>query len=360
MKKASRSSSLDGFKPYLKKRYEEYELSAVRLLDEIKGMGFEGGVDTVRRYLRTLKKDVVRTKKLTVRFETPPGKQAQADWAYCDKFDVPGVGKIGVYVFVMVLSYSRQMFVNFTTSMRMPELLRCHQAAFDFFGGWPEQILYDNMKQVRISPTKWNEQLLDFASHHGFTPKTHKPYRPRTKGKVERSVDYVKDNFLTGRTFEGIEDLNAQGLHWLQNKANVRIHGTTKRRPCDLLPEEKLTPVSSMPVYNFIDPVKRTVNWESMVRFGGSAYSVPPAFAGQTVTVVSDAGQVVIRAGDMIVAEHRQAAQAGQSIVDKEHMAELWKLTAEQTRNPGLSKWHVTFKQSVQQVALSDFEEVIG
>lgn len=359
VKQGDRTSKLDAFRAYVRERYEQYQLSAVRLVGEIRPMGYDGSIDTVRRYIRTLRKDVVRAQKLTVRFETPPGKQAQADWAYCGKFATPDGGALSIYAFLIVLGFSRQLFVCFTTSMRMPELLRCHRLAFEFFGGWPAQILYDNMKQVRLSGAKWNEQFLDFANHYGFTPKTCRPYRPRTKGKVERSVEYVKDSFLIGRSFEGLDDLNAQSLHWLNNTANVRVHGTTGQRPCDLFQQEGLTPLSSVPVYNFIDPVKRTVSWESMVRFEGSSYSVPPAFAGQTVSVACDAGQIIVRAGDIIVAEHRKAAQAGQSIVERDHLSDLWKLTEEQTRNPERQKWHVAFTQSVQQAPLSQFDEVV-
>ncbi len=358
MRAHDRASKLEPYAPYLKERYEQYGLSAVRLLEEIRPMGFTGSVATVRRYLQTLKGETVRKQKLTVRFETAPGKQAQADWAYCGKHATTDGVLVSVYCFVMVLSFSRQLFVHFTTSMRMPELLRCHQLAFEHFGGWPTTILYDNMKQVRVGPGKLNEQLVDFASHYGFLPKTCRPYRPRTKGKVERAVDYVKDNFLLGRCFEGLADLNAQALHWLDSTANVRVHATTGERPCDLLGKEALTPLSSAPVYNYIDPVSRTVSWESMVRIHGSRYSVPPAYAGKAVKVTSHGGVIVVRADDMVIAEHAKAARPGQCIVDKAHVAELWRITEEQTRTPERSKWHLSFTQRVQQASLASFEQV--
>ena len=209
-----------------------------------------------------MKRSTERAAKLTVRFETPPGRQAQADWAYCGRFaDVDGK-PIAVYAFVMVLGYSRQLFVRFTTSMRLGELIECHQEAFAYFGGWPQTILYDNMKQVKLSAFQWNERFLDFARHYGFTPKTHRAYRPRTKGKVERAVDYVKDNFLTGRTFHGLDELNAQARHWLATTANVRIHGTTQQRPVDLFAEEQptLAAYDSLPAYRFVDPAPRQVS----------------------------------------------------------------------------------------------------
>lgn len=356
-----RRSKLDPYRDYLKERYEAHGLSAVRLMAEIEPMGYTGSIATVRRYLRTLRGEDRRKHKVTVRFETPPGHQAQADWGHCGRFEMPDGRTVSVYVFVMVLGYSRQLFVHFTTSMKMASLIDAHQKAFDYFGGWPAQILYDNMKQVRLSRARWNEQFLDFAEHYGFTPKTHRPYRPRTKGKVERAVDYVKDNFLRGRTFEGLQDLNAQGMHWLEHTANVRVHATTKARPVDLFEKEQptLTTVSSVPAYRHLSPVHRTVSWESLVHFEGSRYSVPPAFAGQTVQVHAEHGTVLVRCGDTAIAEHQQAMRAGQSIMDKDHLAELWKLTEQQTRAPERPSWNLQWTGSVQEVPLRVFDEVL-
>ena len=361
MKPSSRASLLDPFKDYVRERFEEHGLSAVRLLEEIRPMGYTGSIITLRRYVRTLRETARRQGKLTVRFETPPGQQGQADWAYCGRFPTSDGRSIQVYAFVMVLGFSRMLFVKFTTSMRMRELIDCHQEAFNYFGGWPRSILYDNMKQVKLSAFQWNEQFLDFAQHYGFVPKTHRVRRPRTKGKVERMVDYVKDNFLVGRTFHGLEDLEAQARHWLNETANVRIHGTTGRRPIDLLPEETLTPVSAASVYRFLDPVRRTVSWESLVHFQGSRYSVPPEYAGKTVEIAASGGQIVIQLSDTIIAEHRQASRAGQCIVQRDHLAELWKITERQTPMPPReSRWRIDFEASVQTLPLSRFEEVLA
>jgi len=361
VKSAPRSSQLDQYKEYLRERYEAHGLSAVRLIEEIRPMGYQGSLATLRRYLRTLREGLMRVGKLTVRFETPPGQQAQADWTYCGRFPNSDGRLVSIYAFVMVLSFSRMLFVRFTTSMRMRELVECHQEAFAFFGGWTRSILYDNMKQVKLSRFQWNEHFLDFANHYGFVPKTHRAYRPRTKGKVERAVDYVKDNFLAGRVFHGLDDLNAQGRTWLDETANVRLHGTTLARPVDLFDEEQaqLTPLASIAPYRFLDPVRRSVSWESMIHFQGSRYSVPPQYAGQTVEVAAAGGQIVVRQGDTILAEHRQATAAGQSIVQRDHLAELWKITERQVPAPSGPRWHVDFALSVERMPLSAFEEVL-
>ena len=182
-----RHSRLDAFKTYLRQRWEACGLSAVRLLPEIQAMGYTGSVVTLRRFLQTLKPERERLRKLTVRFETPPGKQAQADWAYCGRFPDPSGHIFPVYLFVMVLSFSRMLYIEFTSSMKLPALIGCHLKAFDFFAGWPLEILYDNMKQVRLSPTELNPVFLDFARHYGFAvtrPIASAALAPRAKSSV--------------------------------------------------------------------------------------------------------------------------------------------------------------------------------
>ena len=357
-KPTQRLSKLEPFKAYLQQRRAEHPLSAVRLIGEIRPMGYSGSLQTLRRFLATLAGQVQRQKRLTVRFETPPGKQAQADWAFAGKLpDSAGILR-PVYVFTFVLSFSRVLFVHCTHSMNLNTLIDCHRRAFAFLGGWPQEILYDNMKQVRIGPGKWNEGFLDFAHHYGFTPKTHRPFRPRTKGKVERAVDYVKDNFLLGRTFTDLEDLNTQARVWLAETANVRIHATTQARPIDLLCQETLTPLATVPAYEFLDPVRRSVNFESMIHFRGSRYSVPPEFAGQAVEVNATGGQIIVRTGDTVIAEHKQATRSGQCVVAREHIEELWKLTAEQIKPPAKATRELAAEPMVSRVDLRTFEEV--
>ncbi|MGH3850403.1 MAG: Mu transposase domain-containing protein, partial [Pseudonocardiaceae bacterium] len=257
-------------------------------------------------------------------------------------------------------SYSRMRFIRFTAGTRMVELIACHQAAFDYFGGWPREILYDNMKQIRIRPGHLNETFADFADHHGFTVKTHRPYRPRTKGKVERTVDYLKDNFLAGHSFADLDDLNARVRHWLDGEANVRVHGTTGKVPQELWAQETLTPVNACPAYRLAQPVRRTVSREAMVHFQGSRYSVPPVYAGQNVAVGAQGGFLQVRAGEAVIAEHRESRKAGQAIVAREHLAELWRLTAAQTAVPAAvegPRWHLICATEVERVPLKRFEE---
>lgn len=353
----SRDTKLDEFKPYIERRYGECGLSAVRLLEEIRGMGYSGGVHILRRYLQSLGNRSKRLEKATIRFETPPGRQGQADWAYCGRFTDAGGNLISIYAFVMVLSFSRYMYVEFTTSMKLEQLIECHQQAFAWFGGSPQTILYDNMKQVRLGPGQWNPLFLDFTNHYAVTPKTHRVRRPRTKGKVERMVDYVKDNFLNGRVFIDLDDLNGQCRRWLEETANARVHATTGERPVDLLGKESLSGIGEASQYRLSLKTLRKVDREGYVSYRRSRYSVPPSHVGKTVIVEQDERRIIVRSEDLIIASHDAAKKTGMCVTDKQHVEEMWKLSLGRAMPPA-PQWELTFKQSVAAVELSVYEEV--
>ena len=355
-RKPQRASRLDSYKEYLRQRYEECALSAVRLLPEIQAMGYTGSLATLRRFLHSLKPEQERLRKLTVRFETPPGKQSQVDWAYCGRLPDPAGHLLPVYVFVQVLGFSRMLYVEFTSSMKLPVLMRCHLNAFDFLGGCTREILYDNMKQIRLSPTELHPWFVDFAAHYGFAIKTHRVRRPRTKGKVERMVHYVKDAFLNGRSFGDLAELNAQARHWLEYTSNCRVHATTKQRPVDLWKQEQLSALDSAARYPLCEFVSRKAGFDGFVRFQRSRYSLPPEYAGQTVLIGQREQQIVIRSRDLIVAEHRPAQKAGQTVADPAHVAALWKLSLHRGKTPP-PRWQLTFDQQVESTPLTAYQE---
>jgi transposase len=354
----SRPTAIDGFKDYLQQRWTEHQLSAVRLHQEIIAQGYGGGMRSVRRFIAKLRSAHQVSRKLTVRFETPPGEQAQADWAEVGRYPQPDGRVIRVYAFVMVLGYSRCLYVEFTRSMRVDALIRCHQNAFAFFGGWPRRILYDNMRQVVVRSDRVNPRFADFARYHGFEVKRHRPYRPRTKGKVERMVHYVKDNFLKARSFTGLAEINAAGRHWLGSVANVRVHATTQARPCDLLLEEKLTPVAGIVPYQLSESTQRTVGVEALVRFEGSDYSVPAGLVGARVYVEASATKILIRTKDLIVAEHERASARGAKIEAPRHVRERWQRSLQARIEPSAPLCRIDFSPEVQVRPLSHYAEV--
>jgi transposase len=244
-----RAHKLDAYEGFLRSRVTSAlpdKIPATVLLREIQEQGYPGGISQLKAFLRT-----VRPKpkpEPLVRFSTLPGVQMQADWVEFKRD--------GLYAFVATLGYSRASFVTYAENMKLPSLLACHKDAFDFFGGVPQEVLYDNVKTVvllrdalgaglhRFHPTYW-----DFAKHYGFVPRLCRPYRAKTKGKVERFNRYLRYSFhvptLSRLKMEGktLDTSLATVLvkKWLREVANARVHKDTRRVPLEVLSEERLT-----------------------------------------------------------------------------------------------------------------------
>lgn len=350
-----KGSALEPFKSHITDRFEAYGLSATRLFEEVGQMGYTGSLRTVRRFVTSLRSARKASAKLTVRFETPPGKQMQVDWFEPGAIQWHDGTQQTVYGFEAILGASRFSFIVYTTDMTTSTLLQCLEQAFEYFEGVSHEILFDNMKTVRIAPGKINPTMLDFAAHHGFKVTTHRPRRCRTKGKIERLGGYAQDNFLKGRVFDSFDDLNAHNRIWL-DKANGRIHGTTRRRPIDdWQATEKSALLPIQPHWCGI-PVRRKVSAESMVSYSGNRYSVPPSFCQKQVHVESDTGTIRIRHGDLIIAEHPLAEGKGQDICKRAHLEERWRLSVP-SDCPVPTTWH-DLCPSVDSVDLQCYEEV--
>ena len=367
------ASKLDPYKDYLKGRLEEFpELSGVRLLEEIRALGYTGQKTILNDFLNPLRAKTHRD--LTVRFETMPGLQGQIDWAHFG-IVVEEECMHRLYGFAFVLGYSRTIYVEFTLSQNIESLLRCHLHAFDYFGGYPKELLYDHMKTVILieqsdgQGRRWNPRFLDFAGYYGFMPRLCRPYRARTKGKVERSIGYVKDNFFMGRPFSDLEDLNHQALVWCDTKANTRVHGTTGEVPFERLKRENLLSHKGYPPYDTSEVLARKVTRDCYVSFKGNFYSVPWSYGGRAVTVrATPEGVLEIWADGKIVGSHRLCRRKGQTITDPEHFKGLWARTCPPPNTSCEKIFHakgnslylsgVSIPQ-VQQRPLSVYEELI-
>jgi len=175
-------------------------------------------------------------------------------------------------------------------------------------------------------------------------------------------VNYLKDNFLLGREFADLAEMNAQGRHWLGHTANVRLHATTGQKPCDLLEIERdhLTPVRSITPYQVYEKFHRTVDAEGYVRLDGSRYAVPVPFVGKEVIVSAGERRVVVRSQDLIVAEHDRSAKRGQRVGEKEHLAQMWKATVIQSERQlcaPLPPWKQSWNDVVEVAPLSRYQE---
>ena len=226
-----RPTQLDPYHALIRQRLETYpELTAVRLFEEVRAAGYPGSLTQVKVFVRRVRP--VPPPEEAIRFETPPGQQAQVDFA---QVRLPWGTR---YALMVVLGYSRLLWFQCYLRQTMQTLTTGLEAAFSFFRGVPRELLFDQLKAVVLEDRRpaggrvlENPEFLRFAAHWGFRIRACRPYRAQTKGKVERPIRYVRQSFLYGRAFAGDADLNAQALQWLATVANVRDHGTTHEQP---------------------------------------------------------------------------------------------------------------------------------
>lgn len=247
--RSKKPTKLDGYRDYLRSRIDSAKpdwIPATVLFREIQQLGYTGGETTLRNYLRTLKPQAKPDP--VVRFETPPGQQMQVDWGSFR------LNKQRISLFVATLGWSRACYGEFVSSERVEVLRGCHEHAFECFGGVPHEILYDNMRTVVSKRNaygeglhRFNPALMDLAKHYGFLPRLCKPYRARTKGKVERQIGYIRRSFYVplvsryrqlGLTLD-MATLNYEFMQWLLLQANARCHGTTGEIPAERLQVEQ-------------------------------------------------------------------------------------------------------------------------
>ena len=320
-----RPSKLDPHKDFIDMLLEEDNYSAALILEKLHERGCQCGYTIVKDYVSSKKKDL--NSKATIRFETVPGLQGQVDWGFFENYRVYEDGEYQkLYCFLMILGYSRNRYIEFVTDMSTETLIQCHINAFHFFGGYPKEILYDNMKQVVIkrllkqSESEMNPKFMDFAGFYGFKPILCRPYRRQTKGKVERTVRYVRENFMVGIRYNSLTDLNAQALAWCR-KVNNRVHGTTNKIPFQQLSEEHLQPMLREYIIDKLN--LRRVEKDCLISYAGNKYSVPAEYIGKDVTVLVLNSMLSVYHNGEQIALHRLSYSKNSIIVNKEHYTEL-------------------------------------
>ena len=306
-----KAPQLQPFERYLRDRLGAVpELTGRRLHRELVAVGYTGGYTAVTDLLRQIRP--AAAPGFEVRFETPPGRQAQVDFAQFRAVftDEPGVERV-VWLFSLVLGHSRMLWGRFVPHQDMQTVLRCHAAAFEALGGAPAEILYDRMKTVfnreepEVGHIVYNCTLIEFARHYGYLPKACKAYRAKTKGKVERPFRYVREDFFLGGSFRSFDDLNGQFRQWLDQVANARTHATTRRVVSEHFAEERpsLRPVPAGP-FQAVLRLERRITKDGMVSVDGNLYSVPNTTRRRPVEVHSTANEVRILEQGEVIAVH--------------------------------------------------------
>lgn len=321
-----RGSMLDPYKDTVRQLLDTHpHLTQVRLLQEIRARGYEGGISVLGDFVRSVRPAARPEAFLQIDF--PPGDAVQVDWAHCGTIEIEGERR-RLSAFLFLSCWSRYLYVEFTVSEKLEVFLACHVRAMEALGGVTRRALYDNLRSVVLAhvgrEVRLNPRFLDFARHYSFVPVACNPYRPNEKGRVENAVRFLRRGFLDGREITDLERLNRQVSRWLADVANVRFHRTTKKRPVDLLEEERplLWPLPDRP---YDTRVVKALKASPMcrVRFEGSTYSTPPAVAGAELTLKASDTEVSLYAKGEEVARHPRAAARGQDIVDPAHVRAL-------------------------------------
>ncbi len=320
-----RARRIEPFEDYLAERVSAFpELSGKRLLREIRDLGYAGCYSVVTDVLRAARPP--RRKVFERRFETPAGRQAQVDFAQfrVEFTDEPGVTRI-IWLFTMVLGHSRWLWGRYCATQDLQTVMRCHIDAFAAMDGAPSELLYDRMKTAVIGEdgegvVSYNNSLVALLNHYGALPRACRPYRAKTKGKVERPYRYVRQDFFLARTFRNMDDLNHQFDQWRIEIANPRVHATTNRVVDAHFAEEKPALIVHPAIaYSAVLTVERRVSHEGMVSVGGNLYSVPDATRKRVVEVQNHPQEVRIFEDGLLIAAHPVLEGKNQRRVDPAH-----------------------------------------
>lgn len=290
-KKSTRK--LAGLENWIEDRYQKHHGNAdVVRQDLFSELNIKVSLRTVERAVKHLREEAIIKAKATIRFETPPGRQLQIDFG-STKVSIAGE-ETRVYLFVATLGFSRRLFVRPFLHERQNVWFKGIEGAFSHFGGITEEILLDNAKALVDSHHSgsreviFNERFSAFAQYWGFKPIACSPYRARTKGKDERMVGYVKRNAIAGHSFPHWDALVAHLEKWNSEIADMRIHGTTEKKPLEMFLRDEanaLKPLFQKPSFVQLRELSRKVHADACIEFETNHYSVPSNLVGKEVSV---------------------------------------------------------------------------
>lgn len=316
-----RNSRLDPFKARIVRLLESYPYSAQQIFQRLREEGFAGGFTIVKDYVRKVRPP---RREAFLKLSFAAGECAQLDWG---SFGSIGVGSTRrrLSFFVMVLCYSRLMYVEFTVAQTMEHFLAAHEHAFAAFHGCPTRLMIDNLKSAVLSrlvgeAPVFNARYLDFSRHWGFDISPCNVAKGNEKGRVENGVGYVKKNFLNGQDFLDFSAVNPAAQVWLETISNVRIHGETHQRPVDLFKAEQphLRPLNPLP-YDVGCIKSQRASKQFRIALDSNRYSVPAEFASQRVTVKTYPDRVCIYHQNKLIARHLRSYDRHQDIEDPDH-----------------------------------------
>jgi transposase len=322
-----RSSRVDPYLPFIRDTLERFPtLTASRLYQMVRERGYAGAPDHFR-HLVSLHRPR-RSAEAYLRLRSLPGEQAQVDWGHFGHLEI-GRARRPLMAFVMVLSYSRQIFLWFYLDARMENFLRGHVAAFQAFGGVARVLLYDNLKSAVLErqgqAIRFHPTLLAFAGHYRYEPRPVAVARGNEKGRVERAIRYVRDNFFAARDYRDLADLNAQAEAWCLGPAAERRCPEDKTFSVGEALAQEQPHLLALPENPF--PTEERVEVKAgktpYVRFDLNDYSIPHTHVRRLLTVLADPDRVRILDGFQVLACHDRSYDRGAQVEDPTHIQRL-------------------------------------
>ena len=318
------SSKLDPFKDQIIRLLETHSYSATQIFQRIREENYDGGYTIVKEYVRKIRP---RRVEPFLKLSFAPGECAQVDWGSYGSVNVGSTSR-KLSFFVMVLCYSRMMYLEFTVSQTMEHFLSCHQNAFNRLGV-PQKIMVDNLKSAVLNrilgqDPVLNPKYLDFAKHYGFSITPCAIRKGNEKGRVENGVGYVKKNFLAGLEIPDFKIVNPAAIHWLDHIANIRIHGETGRKPVEMFSEEhgSLIQLAAFP-YDVATLSQVRACKQFRISLDTNRYSVPAEYAGQRLTLKKYPDRLCIYHQEKLIARHVRSYDRRQDIENPDHPKEL-------------------------------------
>src|SRR3984893_6134228 len=324
-----RPSMVDPYLPFVRQTLEQYpRLRATRIHQMIRDRGYAGSVEQLRRVVARLRP---QPHEAFLRLQVFPAEQAQVDWAYFGSVMV-GRAKRQLSCFVMTLSWSRALYLEFFFDQTTENFLRGHVRAFDAWSGAPRVVLYDNLRSAvlerRGDQIHFNPRLLELAAHYHFVPRPCQVRAGNQKGRVERAIRYVRDSFWAGRTFTTLAECNRQALLWRDQVAHQRRWpGGDNRTLADVVAEEQ-SRLLPPPLHAFSTDRIETVRSRKTiyVRFDLNDYSIPPEAVGRQLTLVASDVTVRILDGSFEIARHARTYDRHQLVLDPAHQEAVLKI----------------------------------
>lgn len=328
VERTSRRSIIDPYLPFIIETLREFpKLTAARLYEMAKQRGFKGGPSQFRQRISELRPRPLPEAYL--RLKTLPGEEAQVDWGHFGHIQI-GNAKRPLMAFVMVLSWSRRIFLQFYLNQQMENFLRGHVGAFEAWQGLPKILLYDNLKSAVLArqgqAIRFHPTLLDLASHYRFEPRAAAPARGNEKGRVERAIRYIRDNFFAGRHYQSVEDLNRLANDWCQGGSSDRPcpeDTTLTVREAFLHEQPSLLALPDTP-FNTREQKQVKAPKTPYVRFDLNDYSIPHTHVQKQLTVSACLKRVRIIDGETLIAEHPRSFSKGEQIENEQHINALW------------------------------------